>query len=189
MKKKSTKILVLLFILIGYFSMGQTSDSEKNLQKYWKYRERLKNFIVVGDCQGCSIPSAQRGYAGDINATLDEPWEGDIDNVPGGPEDGGELEFGDATILLGHYLAVLATEYALMEKNGVTDHMYETKREIYYALEALNRLDKKAEYWWRYYYDEDGVSANEWSTDLNGFFIRDDVNPNPDDIHTPPIQN
>ncbi len=178
--KKTFLFNVLIFIL--HASFAQSSDSEKNLQKYWKYRERLKNFVVVGDCQGCSIPSAIRGYAADKNTTLTEPWEGDADNVPGGSEDGGELEYGDATMLWGHYLAFLATEYAMMKKNGVAAHLYETKREIYYALEALNRLDKKAEYWWRYYYKEDGTSANEFATDLNGFFIRDDINPNPDHI-------
>lgn len=171
-----------MMVFYTHFAFGQVSDSEKNLQKYWKYRERLKNFVVVGDCQGCSIPSAQRGYAGDKNPTLTQPWEGDSDVVSGGPEDGGELEYGDATILWGHYLAFLATEYALMEKNGITTHLYETKREIYYALEALNRLDYNAEYWWRYYYKEDGTSANKFDIDLNGFFIRDDVNPNSDDI-------
>ena len=149
------KKITLLFLIFIKISLGQSTDSEKNLQKYWKYRERLKNFVVVGDCQGCSIPSTIRGIAGDIDFTAEKPWEGDSDSEPGGPEDGGELDYGDATILWGHYLAFLATEYELMNRNGITAHLYETKREIYYALEALNRLDIKAEYWWRYYYKED----------------------------------
>lgn len=182
MKKTILFAVVLKYFILTQFLIGQTINPEKNLKKYWKYRERLKNFVVVGDCQGCSIPSASRGIAGDIEFTAEKPWEGDNDTEPGGPEDAGELDYGDATILWGHYLAFLATEYALMEKNGVTSHLYETKREIYYAIEALNRLDIKAEYWWRYYYKEDGTGANQFDIDLNGFFIRDDINQNPDDI-------
>jgi hypothetical protein len=53
MKKALKFISILTFLLSCHFSQSQTS--EKNLQKYWKYRERLKNFVVVGDCEGCGL--------------------------------------------------------------------------------------------------------------------------------------
>jgi hypothetical protein len=43
-------------------------------------------------------------------------------------------------------------------------------------MEAFNRLDNTAEGWWRYYYTP-GASSAPYSdlSDLNGFYIRDDV--------------
>ncbi|HKZ67899.1 MAG TPA: hypothetical protein VJ111_16145 [Chitinophagaceae bacterium] len=52
-------ILYILFALVSFSSFGQYSfDKEKN--KYWIYRERLKTFMVSGNCKGCDIPSTSR---------------------------------------------------------------------------------------------------------------------------------
>lgn len=93
--------------------------------------------------------------------------------------DEGDLDFADATIHLGHYIGVLATEYKLLVQNGKnTDNNI---KELYYALEAFNRIDNTAEGWWRYYYmGAASNSPNSNGSDLNGFFIRDDVSQNAD---------
>jgi hypothetical protein len=88
-------------------------------------------------------------------------------NLPAGKRQGSTLFWSDTTINLGAYLSMLATEYKLLAgrqpQNALT-----TARELLYALKALDRLDRTAESYFR----PDGSSAE---TDLNGFFIRDDV--------------
>jgi hypothetical protein len=49
----------------------------------------------------------------------------------------------DASLRLGWYIAVLATEYKLLNVQGLDT--YQTRKELYYALEAFNRLDLNAE--------------------------------------------
>lgn len=70
-------------------------------------------------------------------------------------------------IELGHYLAVLATEYRLLERDGAD--LTSIRNELYYAINAVNRLDKNAEP----YYDL-SISSNN-SSNLNGFLIREDI--------------
>jgi hypothetical protein len=151
-KKKLLLLLLLIFLMPQLF--GQNSLNDLNYKKYWWYRYRLVNdFLVIGDCQGCSLPMAQRAAPKVSNNSLiiDARW-------------------GDNTINLGHYISVLATEYELLKRAGQpTDP---TVRELYYAIQAVNRLDKNA---------EAGINCRGCyplvpsSTDMNGFFIKDDV--------------
>jgi hypothetical protein len=71
--------------------------------------------------------------------------------------------WGDAGISLGWYIGMLATEYEIKKINN--QNYSQTVHELYLALNTINRLDSVAEI----YYG--GVS------DINGFFIRDDVSP------------
>ena len=81
------------FFLIIFFMDGFTQNPQQNLRKYWFCRNRLINdFMLVGDCQGCSIPAKNRGDANQIT-----------------------LKWSDATIDLGWYIGVLATEYKLLK--------------------------------------------------------------------------
>jgi hypothetical protein len=138
--------MVVLFLITTSHLYAQSFD--QNLQKYWIMKERFKNFCVVGDCQGCSIPAESR----------------DVSNL---------FHYRDATISLGFYIGRLATEYKLLKDAGETAALQETSRELYYALSAFNRLDYKAEYYWKL---NSGVTpAISYSTDLNGFYIRDDI--------------
>ena len=45
-------VFILIFSPALIFSQSPLADD--NIQKYWHYRERLKNFIVPSDCKGCS---------------------------------------------------------------------------------------------------------------------------------------
>lgn len=74
------------------------------------------------------------------------------------------LHFGDAPVYQGYYIGVLATEYRLLQANGQnTDR---TLTELYYALEAINRLDEKAESLW---------GKPNMAHERNGFLLTDDV--------------
>lgn len=78
------------------------------------------------------------------------------------------MQWRDATITLGYYWVLLATEYKLLSESG--QNVEPTLHELYYAIHAFNRLDRTT---------EDYLSGNPNATanpsDLNGFFIRDDV--------------
>jgi hypothetical protein len=145
---KNIKILIILLFLN---LIGFAQNAEQNLKKYWYYRERLvKNFMRVGNCQGCSMPASIRGQVG--NTVYQEA---------------NTLGWGDSPILLGEYVGILATEYALLKANNFQD-VGQTLKELYYALEAFNRLDKTAE---SYFRSNHAILAS----DLNGFYIKDDV--------------
>ncbi len=114
-------------------------------QKYSVYRQRLIHefMLGVGSGFGESLPASSRN-------TFDRTYNGHH-----------TIKWGDATIDLAYYMAVLATEYKLLQMNGKNTDS--TVRELYYALEAFNRLD---------YYAEEYFGAKP---SLNGFFVRDDV--------------
>lgn len=160
------KFFLFLFILI-FMSEIFCQTPAQNFQKYQYYRQRLVNdYMLVGDCDGCSVPANIRGRTSTPNFKAS--------NV---------LNWGDATIELGWYISVLATEYKVFTMQGQSTS--ETIKELYYALRAFNRLDEMAEAYCRCNessnYDvtpyNNCVSAgfNPQSGDLNGFFIRDDV--------------
>jgi len=138
-------ILIILFCVIQL--VGYAQNIEQNQTKYWYYRNRLiNNFLKVGADQGCSLPSDARGH-----------------------ESYSSLKWGDGPDW-GWYVGVLATEYKLLIDNN--QDASETIKELYYALEAFNRLDYTAE---TYFKD---VNGNYGQPSLNGFYIREDVPPN-----------
>lgn len=111
-------------------------------RKYEKYRRILRSrFLVIGRAQGHSLPSDFR--------------------------DSGRIHFGDATVFLGWYMGVLATEFHLLSEGLITAQTLKarrTLRELYFALTALRRLIDTAAYCF-------GPSPIPYK----GFFIRDDV--------------
>ena len=90
------------------------------------------------------------------------------------------LDWSDNTINLGWYISVLATENNLLVSSG-QDATNNTK-ELYYAIKAFNRLDGKAEPYWRKYYhklsNRTGTEVVGGIDEPNGFFIMDDVRNN-----------
>lgn len=131
-----------------------------NLEKYWWYRYRLVNdFMIIGPDCGMSIP-AQRRENGNY-------W--DTTGLK-------KLKWADATIDLGDYIAMLASEYKHLKNNHLDTSR--TLMELYYALNAFERLDRNAESACN---DIDNSYPCTQQDDakygnmLNGFFIRDDV--------------
>lgn len=138
-------------LLCAAYLQASAQTPAQNHDKYWYYRYRLiNNFLLVGDCQGCSIPAYRRGLGNNKHA---------------GEE---VLDWGDGQDL-GWYIGILATEYGLLIKHN--QDASGTKKELFYALEAFNRLDYNAEVYWTPPYNAPNPSNGSY----NGFFIRDDV--------------
>lgn len=147
MKKPITLLVCLAFIE----AISQQGTEQANLDKYWKYREMLKSkFVMIGDEPGASIPMACRipGYA--YGGTADA--------------NGTQLQWKDATITLGYYLMVLGTEVRLLK--DAQEPAQASQKELYFALEAIDRIDLKA---------EEYLSDGDYLPSLNGFLLRDDV--------------
>jgi hypothetical protein len=97
----------------------------------------------VGEGQGESLPAGIRNR---IN------WETGQPSI---------LHWGDATLYLGWYIGVLATEYHMLKTNSQqTNSILE---ELWFAILAVERLDSVAELYWNK------------PASVNGFLIRDDV--------------
>jgi len=143
----------------------------KNLEKYWYYRYRLVNdFMLIGPGEGMSIPAQKRNLY-DRNAPNLWPNATAIN----------ELEWQDATIDLGHYIATLATEYKMLNDNhwDVT----RTLSELQYAQAALYRLSNNAATYESlipsYNSGYPSIAINTTTANYtslsSGFFLRDDV--------------
>ncbi|MBN1945353.1 MAG: hypothetical protein JW797_06720, partial [Bradymonadales bacterium] len=138
--------------------------------KYLHYRRRLRGngtadwpgFLSVGPDAGESIPATYHNPT--TNCSNDWWIQVDAGCTWEYPEDAdGSLAWGDATVWLGEYIAVLATEYAVFTRLGLDTT--QTLDDLYYALNAFNRVDEAAEEWY-------GVPPAR-----DGFFLRDDVPP------------
>lgn len=138
--------LVIYSLLIGLFISGYNllaQTPELNYEKYKTYRQRLVNDFMVsssGDELGTNIPASIRN------------------------EYTRQMRWGDATINLSNYMAVLATEYKLFKSNNIP--IDQTLFELNNAMMAMERLDAGAGI---FYGDRDALPFP------NGFFIRDDV--------------
>ncbi len=135
-----------------------------NLKRYWYYRQRfLNNFIAVGANPGESLPFVNRNKS---NNDRSDPIN----------TESRLLATGETPIMLGRYIGVLATEYKLLNDNN--QDVSQTARELYFAIEAFNRLDAIAE-------TVNGYVNNQ--SRLDGFFVREDF---PDDfLNTHPELN
>ena len=162
--KKIIPGLFFLILAIPFYCQTQ----QDNLTKYWDYRERLRNkFMVVSENvmeYGTNIPAAEIFY----NDTTDRTKN--------------RISWGDANGNMSQYLSVLATELWILKNNG--QDYSTTLKELYYAMFALERLDKFSEsnirwvnannHW---YYNSSGIYIKYLAGDINGFSIRDDVTP------------
>ena len=149
-----SKLFALILLAFTGGIIAQNVD-QKNLEKYWKYCDQLrKRFMKIGTAKGESIPAS---------VIIPNRQYGQTDQTTGSI-----IQWRDATITLGYYWIVLATEYKLLSDNN--QDFQPTLNELYYSMVAFNRLDMKAE---GYLAGNLDVTANP--SDLNGFFIRDDV--------------
>ena len=148
--------------LVG--SCPNLSSIDRNLRKYWRYKERLKSAFMV----------TASGALGQPNCALDLPaaersadtW---IEGTGGLPS----LLFGDTTLELGYYLGVLATEYRLLANAG--QNTDETVEDLARALAAFNRLDDYAEPAWAEFLNTQQFLTCQGTVNRNGFFLRNDI--------------
>lgn len=144
MKKKLMYCVLLFFCVWSMDGLAQTAALD--LQKYNAYRERLRTEFMFcaqdGRVQGAYLPAELRktdAYGYRIAYWADGTW------------------------WQGHYVAMLATEYARLRKDGDTASAAQTLEELRKALQVYDRLDLEAEGCWN------GEAS------LNGFYLRDDV--------------
>lgn len=167
--------IALFGLLLPILGFTQT-ELDLN-RKYWKYRQRLlgdpqnfnqePGFVRIGTDEGESLVAMTRNRL--INN--DNLWtiEPAIESAPcklpnvanAQPIQQGWINWSDATIIHGFYMATLATEWKLInDENG---DLTDTDNEIYHAILAMERIDQNAEGFY-------GMPGS-----LDGFFIRDDV--------------
>ncbi|MCC6768091.1 MAG: T9SS type A sorting domain-containing protein [Bacteroidia bacterium] len=147
----------------GYHAYAQF---EYPLATYVQLRERLINkYLIVGEGHGCSLPAS---------------W---YDSTRS------QLVYEDETTRqLGWYLALLATEHHLNELHGKDNQA--TRRELYFAIRAIQRLDRYAEYLqcspastlsWDEQSKRYNTNTSCWSdtieNNLNGYIMREDIPP------------
>lgn len=175
------RFLLPSLCLLLTFDQLDAQDYKQNMEKYWLYRQRLnQTFLVVGAGQGESIPA--------------EFYDDSYDS-PGGPfsfaiANKSVLAWSDATGHLGYYIAMLATERHLLYLTGNSTD--KTEMELFFALNALWRLDATSGY---YGYESTNYDLGDCYAPnmaipgpmnfsnyndanlLDGFFMRDDVPP------------
>jgi len=175
MRKKLNYSIVICLLLLPFYTFSQVTQKEINQEKYWRFRERLKNFIVFDDCQGCGLIAKFRDEFDPSNSPA--AYESLLYNSNTVLKSGnGNLSYPDEVMHLGLLMGALASEYSLLRLSGETLKASQTLKELAYVLEAFNRLDKTAEPWWRYYFNGAPAGTGHPSgPDLNGFFIRNDV--------------
>ena len=149
MKKSIMLFCTFVSLLLGIQMNAQ--NTKANLAKYWLYRERLRKYFVVVDADDRSGTNIPFSYVKDSSALTSHDYT--------------KISTGDGNDELQYYIGMLATEYALFKRYGMTDAKEQTRKELLYALKAVERLDRDAEGNW----------DPNFSKDLNGFFIRDDI--------------
>jgi hypothetical protein len=149
-------------------SIAQTP--ELNQEKYWKFRNSFREkFVKIGNGFSESLP------AGAV-LPLDciDNYDVSQDGTPFSGTKYSEMRWGDGVIRHGHYLSLLATEYRLLKNNGQQTMAQATLNELYYALNALYRLDQFAEGNQDLIHGTNTILQNP----INGFYNRDDIEKN-----------
>jgi len=89
----------------------------------------------------------------------------------------GRYQTGDAVLNLGEYIAMLATEYKLL--NDANQDVTPTANELYYALNAVNRLDLFGEEFFNKDAKEDGFFVREdWPANMFKIITANEVDDN-----------
>jgi hypothetical protein len=144
-----TFIRYILLLILFVLSEKVSAQTDALNNTYWVYRENFrKHYIHIGSQAGQSLSIAKilpHKYCQNQNGSL--------------------IEFGDVMAMHGDYLAVLSSEYLLLRSEVPQDslRLEAVKNELYFAINAVERLDLYGEVYF-------GKEAS-----LNGFFVRDDV--------------
>ncbi len=141
---KKALSIVFNIVLLGNMFAVRAQIRDANLEKYNYYREQLKEKFMyyTGNAavQGSHLPAEIIRENSDHTTTA---------------------YWADATWWQGHYIAMLAIEYKLLQLQGVSTD--EALDELRLAIATLYRLDAHAEHFWK------GKDT------INGFFLRDDI--------------
>lgn len=167
MKIKNVLSVVSLIVVsvISCYPQNQTID-EQLQKKYWDYRQRFQKHFIAYSPVNNSINGS-----GIVINHLNTFSEGGTQNLTNSDIPNyvdatrrGIIKEADAPEQLALFFATLALEYRLLKDEGK-----DTKsvlNEIYYGIQALNRLDDKA---------EDFLSGGSIGYQRNGFLMRSDA--------------
>ena len=155
------------FLCLVQSTLGQVNQELEN--KYWTYRDRYRNYFTkIGGEAGESQSAAS------INQLSAKSLKFKIKNkqeVATGQENNYlmAVDYADAVIDQGWYMMVLASEYWLLKnKNQMHTDAYKALcNELYFAINAIERLDGNAE----------PIFKPSYPPNLNGFFVRSDHQP------------
>lgn len=146
---------------------AQTSVEILNIQKYWKLRSDFREqFIKIGPGPGEGVVARGRRPF-DCVDNIGNDGTGHNQTLRGN-QAYSSMHWGDGMIRHGYYLALLATEYKLLKDAG--EDVNGVLNELYFALTAINRLDRNAEAILQFNY-----GMNFYDQKLNGFYLREDI--------------
>lgn len=142
---------VISTIALSGAGLAHADSTVENLDKYAALRLRLdEEFVAEGEGPGHAMPAHER------------------------VDDEGLVRWADASIRLGWYIGLLATEHHMLQHpdqfpgfDSALPSGVDVDEQLYYALLALERLDEVA--------DASFPPPCTTTPALNGFFIRDDV--------------
>ena len=115
-----TLLFLSLYLSLSFIQAQETTIAQKNLDKYWNYRNRLTNYFVK---PGPKIGESVVAHIRNKNKSSEKGFS-----------------VSDQTIDLAWYIGILATEYRLLVDNN--QNVDNTVRELYYAMLAFDRLDR-----------------------------------------------
>ena len=169
--KISSIFVITYFLVLESTNLKAQSTTDIALHnRYWTYRENFrKYFISIGKENGEGLPFSdiKVGLGADV-IPLDNKGVV-IPNTSGGFK--GMLNVGgDVTYYFAEYLGILSSEYWLLKNQGKSEseEMKAVKNELYFAINAIERLDKGS----KKYFTQSNVLDG-----IDGFFIRDDETP------------
>ena len=176
-KLKTLALLGLLWAIntkAQWWVTGYT-ESQELQTKYWTYRENLRKYLtVIDDKPGGGLPFSDltpNSHLYNDVVNIDNNNNVSLNNNAGIVTNlNGKINVGgDVTAYMAEYMGVLASEYWLLHNGGMASSQEENAvlNEIYFALYAMERLDKYAN---KYY---NPTQAPD--TDADGFFVREDA--------------
>jgi hypothetical protein len=166
---KTLRKSIALLLLIISFGEIVAQNTQANLhQQYWNYRQRFRqHFTVLGIERGEGVPIPKIDIGGSVPAIKLDANNNDLTETA---DFKGVIDYGgDNTVYLGYYMALLSSEYYLLRDAPEVDWaaVLACQNEIYFALNAMERLDKQA----RQYFFPNQTADNN----ADGFFVRDDA--------------
>lgn len=162
------KKLTLFIMLISYSGLSILAQTNSDLHnKYWVYKDRFNQIFTqagVFNGEGQVSDGIRRNSCGSAFSQLQNGVEVTVTQNNSYPL---TLGFGDAALDQGYYLMVLASEYWILKQEAAdsSDRMKALKNQIYFAINAIERLDLNAEE-----YFNPNVQGS-----VNGFFLRTDA--------------
>ena len=173
--KKTIILIVVLFIptvLVFCQSFHTSYKTKKNLNRYWYYRERLRDFIWMAPTDDHTPYNWSAQIENGKFKNKGSYFPPKLRYIDPNNASNNKLHWGDAGEHMAFYLMMLATEYRLLKDYGQSTES--TRNELLNVMYAIERLDMYAE---RFVRERGGCGdvLGLHTYDVNGYMLRDDV--------------